>query len=46
MTADDNGTQDLAAEYDGKGQEWVLRDGRDSRVAIMAVADNKGSGSG
>ncbi len=36
---DNNGTQDQAADYDGEGREWATGDGRDSRVAMMAVAD-------
>jgi hypothetical protein len=35
---DDDGSQDWAADYDGEGQEWAVRDGGDSRVAMMAVA--------
>jgi hypothetical protein len=36
--ADDNGLQDLAADYDREGQEWVARDGGDSGVVMMAEA--------
>ncbi len=36
--ADDNGLQDWAADYDGEGQERAVRDGRDSRVSMMAAA--------
>jgi hypothetical protein len=48
-TADDNGggqqrrrmmmaCRFLAADYDGEGQEWAARDGKDSGVAMMAAA--------
>ncbi len=36
--ADDDGLQDWAADYDGEGRERAVRDGRDSGVAMMAVA--------
>jgi hypothetical protein len=42
--ADDNGTWDWAAEYDGEGRDWAARDDRDSRVAMMAVAVEGGGG--
>ncbi len=42
--ADDNGTQDLSADYNGEGQEQTARDGGDSRVVMMAaVAEDGGS---
>ncbi len=41
---DDNSTQDWATDYDGEGQEWAARDGRDSRVAMMAVAAEESGG--
>jgi hypothetical protein len=38
MTAvDDDSLQDWAANFDGEGGEWAARDGRDSRVAMMAA---------
>ncbi len=36
--ADDNSSQDWAADYDGEGRERVARDGGDSGVAMMAAA--------
>ncbi len=43
--ADDDNTQDWVADCDGEGQERVVRDGRDSRVVMMAVAvEDGGSG--
>ncbi len=36
--------RDWAANYDGEGQEHVAREGRDSRVAMMAAAVNHGGG--
>ncbi len=50
IAADDNGMQDRAADYNGEGQEWSAREGRESRVVMMAAvaedaaADNNGSG--
>jgi hypothetical protein len=38
MAVDDNGSQDRAADYDGEGQEWAVRDDGDSGVAMMAAA--------
>jgi hypothetical protein len=39
MTAvDDDSSQDWVADYDGEGQERAVRDGGDSRVAMMAAA--------
>ncbi len=36
--ADNNGMQDWVEDYDGEGQDWVARDGGDSRVVMIAVA--------
>jgi hypothetical protein len=36
--ADDEGSQGQAADYDGEGQERVVRDSGDSGVAMMAAA--------
>ncbi len=36
--ADDDGSRDRAADYDGEGQERAVSDGGDSRVAMMAAA--------
>ncbi len=36
--ADDNGSQDRAADYDGEGRERAARDSGDSGVAMMAAA--------
>ncbi len=41
---DDNDTQDWAADCDGEGQERAVKDGRDSRVVMMAVAVEDGGG--
>jgi hypothetical protein len=38
MAADDNGLQDWVADYDGEGRERAVRDGGDSRMAMMAAA--------
>jgi hypothetical protein len=38
MVADDDGLQDLVADYDWEGREWAARDGRDSGVVMMAAA--------
>jgi hypothetical protein len=38
MAADDDGSQDQAANYDREGRERAARDGGDSRVAMMAAA--------
>ncbi len=43
--ADNNNTQDWAADCNGEGQERAVRDGRDSEVVMMAVAAEHG-GSG
>jgi hypothetical protein len=43
--AEDDDTQDWAADWDGEGQERAVRDGRDSRVVMMdAVAEYGGGG--
>ncbi len=44
MVADNNNTQDWVVDCNGEGQERAVRDGRDSRVVMMAVAveDNGG----
>jgi hypothetical protein len=42
--AEDNDTQDWAANCDGEGQERAVRDGRDSRVVMMDGAAEYGSG--
>jgi hypothetical protein len=44
MVADDNNTHDWAADCDGEGQEWAVRDGRDSGVVTMAAAVEEGGG--
>jgi hypothetical protein len=42
-TVENDSTQDWVADYDGEGQEQVARDGRDSRVGMMAVvAEDRG----
>ncbi len=41
--ANDNNTQDWGADCNGEGQERAVRDGRDSRVAMMAAAAKHGS---
>jgi hypothetical protein len=43
IAAEDNGMQDRVAGYEEEGQEWAAREGRDSRVAMMAVAAEHGS---
>ncbi len=40
---DDNDTQDWAADCNGEGQERLVRDSRDGRVVMMAVAVEDGS---
>ncbi len=42
--ADDNDMQDWVADCNGEGQERAVRDGRDSRVVIMAVPVEDGGG--
>jgi hypothetical protein len=42
--ADDKDTQDWAEDCDGEGQERAVRDSRDSRVVMMAVAVEDGGG--
>jgi hypothetical protein len=44
IAADDNSMKDWAADYNGEGQERVAREGRDSRVAMMAAAAEDGGG--
>ncbi len=38
IAAEDNGMQDWVADYNREGQEWVAREGEDSRVVMMAAA--------
>ncbi len=38
IAAEDNGMQDWVADYDREGQERAAREGRDSKVAMMAAA--------
>ncbi len=42
--ADDNNTPDWAAECNGEGREWAVRDDRDSGVVMMAAAAEDGGG--
>ncbi len=42
--ADDNDTQDWAADCDEERRERAVRDGGDSRVVMMAAAAEHGSG--
>jgi hypothetical protein len=42
--ADNNDTRDWAVDCNGKGQERAVRDGRDSRVVMMAAEAEDGSG--
>ncbi len=42
--AEDNNMQDWVADYDGEGQEWAAREGRDSGVVMMAVVVEDGGG--
>ena len=44
IAAGNNVMQDWAADYDGERQERVVREGRDSRVAMMAAMAVHGSG--
>jgi hypothetical protein len=44
LLAKENGMQDPAADYGGKGQEWVAREGGDSGVVMMAAVAEDGSG--
>jgi hypothetical protein len=44
IAVEDNGMQDWAMDYDGEGQERAAREGRDSRVVMMAAAAEHGSG--
>ncbi len=43
---DDDNMRDWAADCNGEGQEWVVRDGGDSGVVMMALAaaDNDSEG--
>ncbi len=43
MVANDDDTHDWMADCDGEGKEQAVRDGRDSRVVMMAVAAEDGS---
>ena len=42
--AEDDDTQDWAADCDGEGRERAVRDSRDSRVVMMAVAVEEDGG--
>jgi YD repeat-containing protein len=42
--ADDDDTQDWAMDCNGEGQERAVRDSGDSRVVMMAVVVEDGSG--
>jgi hypothetical protein len=42
--ADDDKTQDWAADCNGEGRERAVRDGGDSRVVMMAAAAEYGGG--
>ncbi len=42
--ADGNNTRDWAADCNGEGQEWAVRDGRESRVVMMAAAAEDSGG--
>ncbi len=44
MVVDDNNTQVWVADCDGEGQERAVRDSRDSKAVMMAVAAEDGSG--
>jgi hypothetical protein len=44
MVADDNNTQDWAADFNGEGQKRAVRDSGDSGVVMMAAAAEHGSG--
>ncbi len=44
MVADNNDTRDWVVDCDEEGQEQAVRDGRDSGVAMMAVAAGDGGG--
>ena len=41
---DDNNTLDCAADCNGEGQEWAVRDIGDSGVGMMAAAAEDGGG--
>ncbi len=40
--ADNDNKRHWLVDCDGKGQEWVVRDGGDSRVVMMAVVAEDG----
>ncbi len=42
--ADDDNTHDWVVDCDGEGQEWAVRDGRDSRMVMMSAAAEDGGG--
>jgi hypothetical protein len=42
MVVDDNDTCDWAADCNGEGHEWAVRDGRDRGVVMMAAAAEDG----
>jgi hypothetical protein len=42
--ADEDDTRDWVVDCDGEGQEQAVRDGGDSKVVVMAVAAEDGSG--
>jgi hypothetical protein len=44
MVAGGNDTHDLVVDCNGEGQEWAVRDGRDSRVVMMAATVEDGGG--
>ncbi len=44
--ADNKDTQDWVADCNGEGRERAVRDSRDSRVVMMAVAVEDGGGGG
>jgi hypothetical protein len=45
MVADNDDTHNWVADCNGEGQEWAVRDGRDSRVVMMAaMVEDGGSG--
>ncbi len=44
LAAEDNGMQDWVANYNGDRQERAAREGKDSRVSMMAAAAEDGSG--
>jgi hypothetical protein len=44
IAVEDNGMQDQAADYNGVGKEWVVREGKDRGVAMMDAAAEGGGG--